>query len=70
MKTRRFNDFMALAVFVLSVVCLATARDIYTSMDILIAWMGVICFSCYFMREPLRRIGVKVFRIKEEVSSP
>lgn len=70
MKSKYFNDIMSLAAFVLSVVCLATTRDIYTSMDVMLAWMGVVCFGGYWLREPIMVMWRKLARREEEQISP
>lgn len=64
MKT--FNDAMALIVFALSVVCLATSSYnsiSYSLLDYALAWMGVVCFSAYFMRDTLKRYGGKTIEL-------
>lgn len=64
MKT--FNDAMALIVFVLSVVCLATSSYnsvSYSLLDYALAWMGVVCFSAYYMRDTLKKYGGKTIEL-------
>lgn len=59
---KNFNEIMALLVFVLSIACLATTpyNDAsYSTIDYVLAWMGVVCFSTYFMRDMLRKLGKK-----------
>jgi hypothetical protein len=53
-----FNDSMAIFVFVLSVICLTTSQRSgadHTEIDFVVAWMGVVCFSVYSLREVLKK---------------
>lgn len=57
---KSFNDIMALFVFILSVVCLATTPYHfveYSAFDYVLSWMGVLCFSVYFLREIIIKSG-------------
>ncbi len=58
-----FNDIMALLVFFLSVICLATTPHIftsYTALDHVLAWTGVLCFSVYYLRDILARTAKRL----------
>jgi len=50
---KKNNDIMVFIVFVLSVICLASSSHqtgSFSAIDHVFAWMGVVCFTCYYLR--------------------